>query len=204
MPTLTLDPGALDAAAARLYDTAAWQRIVEGWHLTAPEPAPRPAATEATHTGSLVTKTVEQLVAEALAQIPVAAPAERPLPGRLAAVLPDRLQAWRRVGQVDLKPSVQLDYAAQILREWGWQNQPYKLRDVRGARCICGALLTAHRLGYGSFDTMNRSGAWVVTELRTRGWTDLIGPWNRAPGRTVDQALELLAVAARRAAHSGH
>lgn len=146
---------------------------------------------------------VEQLIETALSSLPAAPPTERPLPGRLGAILPDRLHAWRRIGQSDMRPSVHLAYARQVLTEWGWQNQPYKLRDTRGARCLCGALLTAHRLGYGSADTMNRAAAWIITELRTQGWTDLIGPWNRAPGRTASDALNLMEVTIRRAAQAG-
>lgn len=72
-------------------------------------------------------------------------------------MLPDRVHLWRRVGQGDLRPSTHLGYARQILAEWGWQNTPYRLRNVRGARCVCGALISAHRLGYGSLDTVDRA-----------------------------------------------
>ncbi|MFF8610774.1 hypothetical protein ACF06X_33250 [Streptomyces sp. NPDC015346] len=214
MQTATLlTPDALDLEAAALYDTAAWQQIVTHWATTTPEPRPR-AATEATDPPTtsdrpagewrhLLTATVDELVTTALAQIPPAPPAERPLPGRLGATLPDRLHTWRRIGQTDLRPSVHLAYARQILTEWGWQNEPYRLRDARGARCICGALLAAHRLGYGSTSTAHRGAAWIVTELRAQGWTDLIGPWNRAPGRNADHALDLLGAAIRRASQAG-
>lgn len=40
MPTTALTPDALDAQAARLHDTDAWQQIVTGWDLTAPSPSP--------------------------------------------------------------------------------------------------------------------------------------------------------------------
>lgn len=215
MPTTTLTaPDDLDRQAATLYDTAAWQQIITDWQYTAPEPGPR-TATEATKepqppttaTGdwrSLLSIPVDQLIATAEAALPAAPPEERSLPGRFGAILPDRLHAWRRIGQTDLRPSQQLAYARRVIQEWGWQNQPYRLRDAHGARCLCGALLTAHRLGYGSLDTANRSGAWILTELRhNHGWTDLIGPWNRAPGRTADQAIALIDATIRRAAHAG-
>lgn len=216
MPT-TLTPDSLDAEASRLYDTAAWQQIVTGWTLTAPEPAP-PRATEATDDAtvpheaattpqdwrSLLTVPVDQLITDAERALPAAPPEERPLPGRFGAILPDRLHAWRRIGQPDLRPSIQLQYARQVLVEWGWQNVPYRMRDGYGARCLCGALLTAHRLGYGSLDTANRSAAWVLTELRHQGWAGLIGPWNRAPGRTAGQALALVDATIRRASHAGN
>ncbi|NEE21982.1 hypothetical protein G3M58_87915, partial [Streptomyces sp. SID7499] len=83
---------------------------------------------------------VDRLVDDTLRTLPAAPPHERPLPGRLGAMLPDRVHLWRRVGQGDLRPSTHLGYARQILAEWGWQNTPYRLRNARGARCVCGAL----------------------------------------------------------------
>ncbi|MFD5972931.1 DUF6197 family protein [Streptomyces bacillaris] len=211
IPVLT--PDQLDAQASRLYDTGAWREIVSGWGRTAPEPvAPPPSGEDRPSSGqdrpadwrSLLSVPVEQLIDDSLRALPAASPPERPLPGRLGAVLPDRVHAWRRVGQADVRPSVHLGYARQILAEWGWQNTPYRLRNARGARCVCGALLTAHRLGYGSTATVDRAGAWLITELRSQGWTGLIGPWNRAPGRTAADALALVDAAARRAALAGH
>ncbi|MFJ1837537.1 MULTISPECIES: hypothetical protein [unclassified Streptomyces] len=238
MPTPTLTPDQLDAQAARLHDTEAWQQIVTGWEVTAPDPvqplAPTPApvrqgsaapvrqgsascpvrlsapgATESlpdrrsADWRDLLSVPVEQLIADSARALPATAPRERPLPGRLGAILPDRLHSWRRIGQPEVRPSTHLAYARQILTEWGWQNTPYRLRNARGARCICGALLTAHRLGYGSLDTVDRAGAWLVTELRSQGWTGLIGPWNRCPGRTAADALALIDATITRAAHAG-
>ncbi|MGW7427924.1 DUF6197 family protein [Streptomyces sp. NPDC054861] len=196
----------VDRAAAELYETAAWQGIVRHWDVSA-EPAEESSApTGPAPEGdwrALLSVPVDRLVATALDALPAPPPPERPLPGRLGAILPDRLHSWRRIGRPDLRPSTHLAHARRVLVEWGWQNRPYRLRDARGARCVCGALLTAHRLGYGSADTMNRSAAWLVTELRAQGWTDLIGPWNRAPGRTADQALALIDATIRRAALAG-
>ncbi|MFB7512579.1 hypothetical protein [Streptomyces sp. NPDC056144] len=198
MPPVTAPPSPdlVDREAAALYDSAAWQRIVADWT------ADGPVAPEKDWR-SLLSVPVDRLVAEALDALPPALPADRRLPGRLGAVLPDRLHAWRRLGRADLRPSVHLGYARLVLVEWGWQNAPYKLRDRRGARCVCGALLAAHRLGHGSVDTMNEAAAWVMTELRSRGWNDLIGPWNRAPGRTAEDAVALLDATIRRAADAG-
>lgn len=202
MPTLAPDPvlDPVDRTAARLYDTEAWQEIVRRWDTSAVR---RPEAPATEPWRALISVPVDQLVTTALEALPAPPPAERPLPGRLGAVLPDRLHAWRRIGQPDLRPSTHLAHARRVLVEWGWQNRPYRLRDARGARCLCGALLTAHRLGYGSADTMNRSAAWLVTELRAQGWTGLIGPWNRAPGRTASEALALIDATIHRAAHAG-
>ncbi|MER5202636.1 hypothetical protein [Streptomyces sp. NPDC002825] len=188
---------ALDREAAALFESATWQRIVTDW----PAPDASPPAEDGWR--QLLSVPVDRLVADALAALPPALPVERRLPGRLGAVLPDRLHAWRRIGQAELRPSVHLGYARLVLTEWGWQNAPYKLRDARGARCVCGALLAAHRLGYGGTDTMNEAAAWIMTELRSRGWQGLIGPWNRAPGRTAAHAVALLDATIRRAAHAG-
>ncbi len=146
---------------------------------------------------------MEQLIDDALRELPAASPRERPLPGRLGAMLPDRVHLWRRLGQSDIRPSVHLGHARQILVEWGWQNAPYRLRNARGARCICGALISAHRLGHGSLATVDRVAAWLITELRAQGWQGLIGPWNRHPGRTADDALALVDATMRRAALAG-
>ncbi|MER5686236.1 hypothetical protein [Streptomyces sp. NPDC002205] len=212
MPTTTLTPDQLDRQAARLHDTEAWQQIVTGWDITTPEPvrpvspdsAPHPPDRHPTDWRDLLSVPVDQLIADSMRALPPALPGERPLPGRIGAILPDRLHAWRRIGQPELRPSTHLAYARQILTEWGWQNTPYRLRNARGARCVCGALLTAHRLGYGSLDTVDRAGAWLIAELRSQGWTDLIGPWNRHPGRTASDALALLDATIRRASCAGH
>ncbi|MFD6423338.1 hypothetical protein [Streptomyces sp. NPDC060198] len=219
-PVLT--PDELDLQASRLHDSETWQRIVAGWDRSAPEPVRlRPTDASPTdptgisttaelptrspeHWRGLLSVPVDQLVADSLRALPAASPVERRLPGRLGAMLPDRLHSWRRIGRSDVRPSVHLAYARQILTEWGWQNTPYRLRNARGARCVCGAMLTAHRLGHGSAETVDRAGAWMITELRSQGWTDLIGPWNRAPGRTAADALALIDATIRRASQAGH
>ncbi len=215
METAQLTPEQLDAQSSRLHDTDAWQRIVTGWERTAHEPAPPPPvpAGEALPTvppmhpddwRELLSVPVDRLIEDSLRALPARQPHERPLPGRLGAVVPERLHAWRRIGQSDVRPSTHLGYARRILTEWGWQNTPYRLRNARGARCVCGAMLTAHRLGYGSLDTVDRAGAWLITELRAQGWTGLIGPWNRHPGRTAGDALALIDATIRRASSAGH
>lgn len=201
MPSL-LTPDDLDAEAARLVESAAWRDIVAGW-ATAPAPRDTELPLVQAVPGLLLTKTTDELVAEALASIPADVPVERPLPGRLGAILPDRLHAWRRIGQPDCKPSIQLTVARRVLEEWGWQNTPYRLRDARGARCVCGAILAAERLGYGSRDTTETSAGLVLTHLRRQGWSGLIGPWNRAHGRTAGQAVGMMTAVANSAAKAG-
>ncbi|MFH9263418.1 hypothetical protein ACH4KN_04000 [Streptomyces sp. NPDC017546] len=210
MATALLTPDQLDGQASRLHDTQAWQQIVTGWEHTAPEPPfePVPAPAEPPSAGpfdwrDLLSVPVDGLVDDTLRSLPAPPPHERPLPGRLGAMLPDRVHLWRRIGQGDLRPSTHLGYARQILAEWGWQNTPYRLRNARGARCVCGALISAHRLGYGSLDTVDRAGAWLITELRAQGWPGLIGPWNRRPGRTAADALALVDATIRRASLAG-
>lgn len=221
METAQLTPDQLDAQASRLHDTDVWQHIVTGWERTAqeptaPAPEPVPASPMPASDGEaplvlrpadwrdLLSVPVDRLIEDSLRTLPSRVPRERPLPGRFGAVLPERLHSWRRIGQPDVRPSVHLGYARQILTEWGWQNTPYRLRNARGARCLCGAMLTAHRLGYGSLSTVDRAGAWLITELRSQGWADLIGPWNRHPGRTVTEALALIDATIRRASLAGH
>ncbi|MEU8100003.1 DUF6197 family protein [Streptomyces rubiginosohelvolus] len=209
MATAVLTPDQLDGQAARLHDTQAWQQIVTGWEHTAAEPAPAPAGpapagpARPSDWRGLLSVPVDQLIDDTLRALPTPPPHERPLPGRLGAMLPDRVHLWRRVGQSDLRPSAHLGYARQILAEWGWQNTPYRLRNARGARCVCGAMVSAHRLGYGSLDTVDRAGAWLITELRAQGWPGLIGPWNRHPGRTAADALALVDATIRRASLAG-
>ncbi|WDG28235.1 hypothetical protein N7925_07705 [Streptomyces sp. CA-278952] len=223
MATALLTPDQLDGQASRLHDTQAWQQIVTGWERTIPEPS-EPVLTPAEATSArlveptkpaepgpaepfdwrnLLSVPVDRLVDDTLRALPAAPPDERPLPGRMGAMLPDRVHLWRRVGQSDLRPSTHLGYARQILAEWGWQNTPYRLRNTRGARCVCGALISAHRLGYGSLETVDRAGAWLIAELRAQGWPGLIGPWNRHPGRTAADALALVDATIRRASLAG-
>ncbi|MFI8825516.1 hypothetical protein [Streptomyces sp. NPDC053431] len=219
VPVAPTTPDALDREAAALLDSEAWrawQEIVTAWSETPPvresetppvrEGEAPPTREEETDWRRLLSVPVDRLVSDALASLaapPAPRPAERALPGRLGAILPDRLHVWRRIGQPDVRPSVHLAHARRVLTEWGWQNTPYKLRDLRGARCVCGAMLAAHRLGYGSAGTMNEAGAWMLQELRSRGWYELIGPWNRAPGRTAADALALVDATVRRAARAG-
>ncbi|MEU6633776.1 hypothetical protein ABZ905_36655 [Streptomyces parvus] len=207
MATAVLTPDQLDGQAARLHDTQAWQQIVTGWEHSAPErspaPAPTPVPARPSDWRSLLSVPVDRLIDDTVRSLPTPPPHQRPLPGRLGAMLPDRVHLWRRVGQNDLRPSAHLGHARQILVEWGWQNTPYRLRNARGARCVCGAMLSAHRLGYGSLDTVDRAGAWLITELRAQGWPGLIGPWNRHPGRTAADALALLDATIRRASLAG-
>jgi hypothetical protein len=192
MTTATLTPATLDQAAARLVNAtlvdAQFDRIAAGYQRTAP--ANRSAR-------GLVTMTVDELVAAAgISQHGTRPAVDIRLPGRLARILPDR--AWRGY-DASHPASTQMHVAAAVLREWGWQQAPHKLRDRRGRRCICGALCAAVSLGVGSVPTAHTAAGHILTELRHRGWKGLIGDWNQASGRTAQQAIELVEAAARRA-----
>ncbi|MEU3709898.1 DUF6197 family protein [Streptomyces catenulae] len=218
MPVPELTVTALDRAAARLVDTgpgpcagpetvrrgpvrpdhrerAAWEGIAAGWARTAPaDPAAR----------RLIRATVDELVAEALRAVPrygTRPDVEVRLPGRFARALPD--WAHRRRPDLSHRPSTQLAVTAEILRTWGWQQRPHRLRDRRGRRCVCGALLGAVALGVGSEDAAERAAAHILGELRHRGWQALIGDWNAVPGRTREQAVALVTAARGRALAAG-
>lgn len=196
MPTATLTAAALDQAAARIIRTD---------RLTEPERAAWAGIT-AGYSRDLVTKTVAELIAEAERSIP--AHGSRPavdvkLPGRLARVLPD----WAHRTRADLshKPSTQLAVAVEVLRKWGWQNRPHKLRDGRGRRCICGAICTAvDGFGVGSVDSAHMAAGYVLAELRGRGWNAYIGDWNQRVCRTQQQAIDLVTAAHHHALTAGH
>ncbi|MGW5938962.1 DUF6197 family protein [Streptomyces celluloflavus] len=200
MPAPVLTPAALDRAAGRavipVAEAEAWAGVTAGWERTAPADS---AARR------LLTATVDELVAEALRRVPVhgTRPAvEVRLPGRLARILPD----WAHRTRTDLshRPSTQLTVAAEILRRWGWQQKPHRLRDLRGRRCVCGAICTAvDGLGVGTAETAHEAARYILMELRRRGWPGLIGDWNQVPGRGAEEAIQLVETAAANAAAAG-
>ncbi|WP_399094319.1 hypothetical protein ACGH2B_25375 [Streptomyces sp. BBFR2] len=187
--------GAPDPVRPDLRERAAWEGIAAGWGRTAPaDPVAR----------RLVRATVGELVEEALRAVPrhgTRPDVEVRLPGRFARALPD--WAHRRRPGLSYPPSTQLAVTAEILRSWGWQQRPHRLRDRRGRRCVCGALLGAVALGIGSEDAAARAAAHILGELRHRGWQALIGDWNAVPGRTREQAVELVTAARGRALAAG-
>lgn len=197
MSTSVLTPAALDQAAVRLVGASgldaeaerSWAGILAGFDRTAP------AAPEAR---ALLSKTVPELIEEsAAAQLPGPELDVR-LPGRLARALPDWTHRRYRANASHL-PSTQLHVAAVILREWGWQAAPHRLRDRRGRRCICGSICAAVALGVGSSLHAEIAAGHVLAELRGQGWRGLIGDWNQQYGRTATEAVQLLAAAHARA-----
>ena len=197
MPTPTLTVADLDQAAARTAPTVALTVAErEAW-----------AGIAATCTRELVTRSVDELVDEALRNVPLHGTrpaADVRLPGRISRALPD--WAHRTVVDLSHKPSTQLAVSAEILRRWGWQNRPHHLRNLRGQRCVCGAICTAVALGVGTEDSAGRAAGYVLTELRHRGWAApaLIGDWNQNVCQTADQAIDLVTAAQHRAAAAGN
>lgn len=203
MPATLLTPAALDQAAARYAPAAltpaeegAWRGITTGFERTAP--ADRDAR-------RLVTKTVDELVTEALGSVNIHGqrpPVEIRMPGRLGGILPGRLNRNRR--DLSQPPSVILYAAAQVLEEYGWQAKPHHLRDWRGRRCVCGAICTAYDLGVGSIEGAHAAAWYVLAELRERyRWPHLIGDWNQVSSRTPEQAIGLVHAARSRAIRAG-
>ncbi|WP_438489556.1 DUF6197 family protein [Streptomyces sp. S186] len=193
MSAPTLTAAALDQAAACIAPTltderAAWASIAAGYSR------------------ELATKTTQQLVDEVLRALPQHG--TRPavdvrLPGRISRAMPD----WAHRTRADLshKPSTQLAVTAEVLRRWGWQQKPHKLRDWRGRRCICGAICTTvDGLGIGSVDSAHMAAGYVLAELRGRGWQALVGDWNQRVCRSAEQAIELVTASHHRALAAGH
>jgi hypothetical protein len=198
----------MPALAPDDLDRAAFALVHRG-ELPTPEPAhvPLPDRQPATRpdphfdriaTMAPVAKTVDQLIREAGIATGHAPTSNNPLglPGRLRRLLPVPRD-------ITVPPSHILYIAKHVMRQRGWQNRPYRLHDLRGRVCVCGAIIAARNLGYGADWAIDRAAGHVLAELRRRGWTGLIGPWNRHPERTADDALALLIAARHAAANAG-
>lgn len=143
----------------------------------------------------LVTKTTDELIAEALgsldATLPPVPQALRP-PSRFLR----RLPLWalpltrRTVRQISVAEHLEL--TALVIEWWGWAQETE--RDAKGARCIVGAQRALVALGYGDAATMTAAAIRLC---------DLVGgayePWNDHPDRTRAQVLNLLRTAAKEA-----
>ncbi|MER7794872.1 hypothetical protein [Streptomyces sp. NPDC097640] len=202
----TATPGDLDKAAARMYkahpltaaDRRAFDAIAAGYQRTAPvDPAARHLLR-----GTTVQEMVEQI--ERQQRHGTRPPVDVHLPGRLAAALPDWAHRGRR-RDCTHPPSTQLYVAAAILRDprWGWQAKPHKMRNKRGQRCICGALVTTVALGVGTMSGAETAAWHVLCELRGRGWNHgLIGDWNQRCG-SPERAIDVTLTAYQRAVAAG-
>ncbi|OSC55607.1 hypothetical protein B5180_39915, partial [Streptomyces sp. BF-3] len=76
---------------------------------------PTPVPARPSDWRSLLSVPVDRLIDDTVRSLPAPPPHQRLLPGRLGAMLPDRVHLWRRVGQSDLRPSAHLGHARQIL-----------------------------------------------------------------------------------------
>jgi hypothetical protein len=145
----------------------------------------------------LVTKSTQELVDEALGQIPAPPATTAPAltaPSALLRHLPDwvlRLPVLRQAhgGGRELHASEYLELTALVIERFGWHQGD--LRGKGGGRCILGAQQALHRLGYGTPHTHRQAAAALNTALSHSGGGSY-ETWNDRPGRTLDQVLTLL------------
>ncbi|HEY9331900.1 MAG TPA: hypothetical protein VIS09_27280 [Streptomyces sp.] len=148
----------------------------------------------------LVTKTTQELVAEALGStVPATAPALE-LPGRMLRVLPDwvlRFPAVRRRHTTARAVTVaeHLELTALVIERYGWAQSTH--RTTSGRRCILGAQAVLYRLGIGDETTVHRAGHRMQAVLRARGCTLPYHRWNDMPDRTQGEVIALLRTAAQ-------
>lgn len=146
----------------------------------------------------LVSKTTDQLVAEALGTSPApsAAPALE-VPGRVLRLLPDwalpglrgRHGAGRRIGVVE-----HLELTALLIERQGWAQG--RMRSWRGGRCILGAQAVLYRLGYGDEATAVAAGRRIQAVLSSRGVEEPFHEWQDRGGRSEAEVLCLIRQAA--------
>ena len=150
----------------------------------------------------LVTKTTDQLVAEALAPTThqAAAPALA-APSRKWRILPDWTLALVRqlhAGQTrHITVAQHLELTAIVIQQHGWARG--RLRTASGGRCILGAQYVLRQLGYGDDNTAAEAGRHLTRVLAARGIQQPIHQWNDHPDRTQTEVLHLIREAARNA-----
>lgn len=167
------------------------------------------AARTRTTAHPLVTKTTNELIAEALAGLnhpapPQESPAPPALvgPGRLLRVLPDWvlsfpvLRHFHGAGR-HITTAEHLELTALVIKRYGWSRG--HLRTASGRRCILGAQAVLYRLGYGNETTVHTAADHLQGILRARGITQPYHQWNDTPGRTLEEVLYLVREAARHA-----
>ncbi|NWF27993.1 hypothetical protein HW130_17260 [Streptomyces sp. PKU-EA00015] len=159
----------------------------------------------------LVTKTTNELVAEALAQLDTAPPPQgeqaprlRP-PARILRRLPDwalslpLMRAWHGGGRI-IPAAENLELVALLIERHGWSQGTQ--RDEKGRRCIIGAQYALHRLGYGDVHTLREASAHLQDALGPEAGSYVV--WNDQPARTRDQVLQFVRTAAANARKAGH
>ncbi|GHF76963.1 DUF6197 family protein [Streptomyces filamentosus] len=156
-------------------------------------------ATQAPRTAHpLVTKTTDQLVAEALQQSSVetttAAP-ELTAPARWWRIIPDwalAITPARRLHGAGRPITVtqHLQLTALVIEQYGHHRGG--LRSLSGRRCILGAQAVLYRLGYGDEATAIAAGQQMQNVLRRRGINEPYHRWNDRPERCTGDALQLI------------
>ncbi|MEV6202203.1 hypothetical protein AB0M64_19815 [Streptomyces sp. NPDC051771] len=161
------------------------------------------AARTRTTAHPLVTKTTDQLIAEALGTAPaaVAAPVLTG-PARTLRILPDWALAFPLIRTLHgagrrISVSEHLELTALVIERYGWHRGA--LRSTSGRRCILGAQAVLYRLGYGDEDTARAAGARLQDVLAARGVTQPFHSWNDASHRTRGEVLALVRTAAHNA-----
>lgn len=158
------------------------------------------AARTRTTAHPLVTKTTQELVAEALGtQVPGTAPALE-LPGRMLRILPDWVLRFpivrhRHTTARPVSVAEHLELTALVIERYGWAKGMH--RTTSGRRCILGAQAVLYRLGIGDESTVDRAGQRLQGVLRSRGCTLPYHRWNDMPDRTQGEVIALLRTAAQ-------
>jgi len=160
------------------------------------------AARTRTTAHPLVTKTTQQLVAEALGTQAPATTTAAPLPGRMLRLLPDwvlqiPVVRHRHGGNRQVTVAEHLELTALVIQRYGWAQDTHRTRS--GRVCILGAQAVLYRLGIGDESTVDRAGQRLQTVLRSRGCTLPYHRWNDMPDRTAGEVLTLIRTAARTA-----
>ncbi|MFH8627770.1 hypothetical protein ACH4A8_38785 [Streptomyces vietnamensis] len=146
----------------------------------------------------LVTKTTDQLIAEALAAPAAVDEQHAPAleaPRRLWRIIPDwalALTPARRLHGAGRQITVvqHLELTALVLQQYGHHRGG--LRSRSGRRCILGAQSVLYRLGYGDEETAEAAGRAMQNVLGGRGVEEPYHAWNDRPGRDLGDALQLI------------
>ncbi|MCW7991780.1 hypothetical protein XF35_43005 [Streptomyces platensis subsp. clarensis] len=132
----------------------------------------------------LVTKTTDQLIAEALRQ-PDQTPASAPtlaVPGKLLRILPDWTLTFARQLHAGTTRHItvaqHLELTALVIQQHGWARG--RMRNTSGGRCILGAQYVLRQLGYGDDRTPAEAGRHLTNLLAARGIQQPIHQWNRS------------------------
>ncbi|MFE7268520.1 hypothetical protein ACFU9B_42225 [Streptomyces sp. NPDC057592] len=160
------------------------------------------AARTRTTAHPLVTKTTQQLVAEALGTQAPAAPVAAPLPGRMLRLLPDwvlqiPIVRHRHGGARQVTVAEHLELTALVIERYGWAQGTHRTRS--GRVCILGAQAVLYRLGIGDETTVDRAGQRLQAVLQSRGCTLPYHRWNDMPDRSQGEVVALVRTAAQEA-----